>query len=345
MTASRPKAELLFISVSDIQLNRDNPRGPNVRERDAEFAKLRESIRTMGILVPLVVQPKVSGGKKFLLVDGERRYHAAKSLKMEKVPAYVIDAPWDGKDLQLAMFHIHMNQRQWGASEQCKATEWLFSALLCKYKDPFSREIVRLYSERTGTVGRTARNRIQFLRWPEEIKAKVYGGKPEAYWYIVEIEDKIVEPARLNYPEYFDTVSIDEVRQFLYKKLEEGKVEAGIDVRKAAVITKSNVQEPKRRAEVLEILDNLVRDTNYSYAEAADSFERRFPEAARPRPMSPQRLANAIERLADQLSGYDEGYMDESSPRTRIDKEELIGALGGLIEAAQGLIDRVRGSR
>lgn len=344
MAETKTSSDLRPIPTERIITNELNPRGPNVRENDPEFGKLRESIRQLGILVPLVVHPIEKDGEvEYLLIDGERRYHAAHSLRMKEVPAYLISAPWDDEQIQLVMFHVHMNQRQWDASQQCHATEWLYKSLLQEYGDPFSKKIIKEYTSKTGAVGRTARNRIQFLRWPEEIKNKIYSREHDAYWYVVEIEDKIIEPAISNYPEYFDKVSVDEVREFLFRKLEEGKISKAVEVRPASVITKSNVKEPDKRAEVLQIFDNLVTDTNYSFAEAAESFERRFPEASQPTPMSPQRLTNAIDKLADQIIEYDEEYLEEATPRTKVDRSELIQSLEELISAAGDFISRIRG--
>ena len=74
------------IALDAIQPSPDNPRGQvNI---DASFERLVSSIDEVGILVPLVVRELSDG--KYQLVDGERRYLAAKQLRLPTVPAHVL---------------------------------------------------------------------------------------------------------------------------------------------------------------------------------------------------------------------------------------------------------------
>ncbi|MDO8281153.1 MAG: ParB N-terminal domain-containing protein, partial [Thermodesulfovibrionia bacterium] len=70
------------IEISKITKNPQNPRGQYVRSEDEHFEYLKRSIKTFGLIVPLVVQ-KIDE-EKYLLIDGERRYNALKELGIKK---------------------------------------------------------------------------------------------------------------------------------------------------------------------------------------------------------------------------------------------------------------------
>ena len=78
-----------------------NGRQPRRVFDDARLAELAESIRTRGVLQPIVVRPLAGGS--FELVAGERRLRAAKIAELETIPALVRDTEdWERLDLALA---------------------------------------------------------------------------------------------------------------------------------------------------------------------------------------------------------------------------------------------------
>jgi hypothetical protein len=74
--ATTSRMDLKHIPIESIVPNAENPRGIDIPTKDPKLGQLKDSISRFGVLVPIVVTPK---GKGFLLVDGERRYHAAKA--------------------------------------------------------------------------------------------------------------------------------------------------------------------------------------------------------------------------------------------------------------------------
>jgi ParB family chromosome partitioning protein len=82
--ASEGDAErLVFLHPSEVTRN---PHQPRERFDEAAMKTLVESIRTNGLMQPIVVRP-VAGG--FELVAGERRLRAANVLGLEQIPAVV----------------------------------------------------------------------------------------------------------------------------------------------------------------------------------------------------------------------------------------------------------------
>lgn len=336
------KAELDFIELEKIQINKKvNPRGPNVRENDPHRENLKESIAQFGILVPLVVRRIDTD--KYELIDGERRYWIAKSLKKEKVPAFITHEPLDDKAILQRMFQIHMNREQWGPIEQLKASEGLYAELVKKHKQNVGA-IVNDFAKFTGDDTRTARNRIQFLRWPEDLKREIYidPAKHESYWYVVEIEDKIVEPSQKNYPEYFEKVEVDDVRRFLYRKLEEGIVGAAIDVRPAQIIFRSKIVNKNDRRKVHRILNKLVKDVHFTYEEAFEDFVQEFPQLVEPKIPKPRAMLNSIRKLTDILSQYQPEYFDLPARSKESRLEEAVQAVQQLLDAARKFLARMK---
>jgi ParB family chromosome partitioning protein len=84
-----------------LDIVKPNPRQPRRRFGEEGLAELAQSIRSRGLLQPLVVRPLASG--EFELLAGERRLRAAKLAELESVPAVVREADdWERLDLALA---------------------------------------------------------------------------------------------------------------------------------------------------------------------------------------------------------------------------------------------------
>ena len=83
MTAIRIQAG----RVADLPLSAlvADPDQPRKQFGDASLKELAESLKSRGVLTPLVVRAADKAGK-FIVVDGERRMRAAKTAGLKKVP-------------------------------------------------------------------------------------------------------------------------------------------------------------------------------------------------------------------------------------------------------------------
>ncbi len=77
-----------------------NPRQPRSTFDETSLAELAESIRTKGLLQPIVV--RAVGDGAFELVAGERRWRAAKLAGLDTIPAVVRDLS-DSESLEIAL--------------------------------------------------------------------------------------------------------------------------------------------------------------------------------------------------------------------------------------------------
>ena len=94
------------IRPQDIDPNVDNPR---LIFREEDMNALLDSIRQVGIKVPLSVY---RDGKRFILIDGERRWRCAVKLNLPNVPAIVQPKPGRLENI-LTMFNIHNVRQDW----------------------------------------------------------------------------------------------------------------------------------------------------------------------------------------------------------------------------------------
>lgn len=89
-TASRtpadPSSPLRNIAISAIS---PLPGQPRTHFDEAALAELAESIRTRGVIQPIIVRPRENGN--YQLVAGERRWRAAQKAQLHEIPALVRD--------------------------------------------------------------------------------------------------------------------------------------------------------------------------------------------------------------------------------------------------------------
>lgn len=92
-----PAAGVQFIAIAEI---RRSPYQPRRRFDEAALGELARSVKTQGLVQPLVVRQRADGG--YELIAGERRLRAAGLAGLDAVPALVRDAT-DEQALALAL--------------------------------------------------------------------------------------------------------------------------------------------------------------------------------------------------------------------------------------------------
>ena len=76
------------IAIDDI---RPNPAQPRRTFGQEELAELEKSIKTRGILQPILLRPDPDAPNRYQIVAGERRWRAAKAAGLKAIPAVVRD--------------------------------------------------------------------------------------------------------------------------------------------------------------------------------------------------------------------------------------------------------------
>lgn len=146
-------AELSYIALNKIDPNPDQPR----KEFDqATLDELAQSIKENGIIVPLTV---IKENGRYILIAGERRYRAAKSLGLKEVPAYIKVAT---KREVMEMALVENIQR-----EDLNAIEIALSLKGLMEGCNLTQEQM---SERIGKNRSTITNYLRLLKLPAEIQ-------------------------------------------------------------------------------------------------------------------------------------------------------------------------------
>jgi ParB/RepB/Spo0J family partition protein len=340
------------IPIGKIVPNPSNPRGIDIQSDDPKLNYLKDSISQFGVMVPIVVSKRPNG---FLLIDGERRYWASMQLGLKSIPAYVIDQSGSltDEDVLFRMFQIHHNREQWLPVQQCRALETVYrdsmrNSKIKSIQDP--RAQIKAIAEKivyvTGLEARLATNRVYFLLWPRAIKDRLYNHPEEkGYWYICEIEEKIIIPARINYPEYFDKVPVDEIRTALFEKLECHSVEKATEVRRVAPFFRSNMMKESDRKSVIRILSEMKQDREMTYAEAQEEFIKTFPNFREQDSISPRKLYNMMTALTLAMEQFDCSSIFRAIRKSKASKIELSTAAESVATSIQELLKNLEDSR
>lgn len=103
-----------------------DPNQPRKEFEPAEMKRLEESIKSQGILVPLILEQR---GKNLVIVDGERRWRTAKKVGLKSVPAVVEKKKLDDIGLMLLRFHIQEQHANWTAFDKARAVSFVKETL------------------------------------------------------------------------------------------------------------------------------------------------------------------------------------------------------------------------
>ena len=146
---------------------RPNPQQPRKAFDAAGLAELEQSIRELGVIVPVIVRPIAVAGSAaaFELIAGERRWRAAAAARLETIPAIVREAD-DRASLELAVVE-NLQRQDLDPIEEAMG----FAHLIEEYG--FTQE--RL-AERVGKSRPSVANALRLLTLSDAIKLKLRGG-------------------------------------------------------------------------------------------------------------------------------------------------------------------------
>jgi ParB family transcriptional regulator, chromosome partitioning protein len=154
-------SELAHLPVETIHAN---PRQPRKRFDHEATSALADSIRSQGLVQPVVVRPRAAGG--FELIAGERRWRAAREAGVPTVPALVREA--DDRDSLLLGLVENVAREELSAVEEARAYALLM--------DEFGLSLGDL-GERVGKAKPTVSNRLRLLELPDDLLGLVERGE------------------------------------------------------------------------------------------------------------------------------------------------------------------------
>ena len=154
-------AELLELPIEAVH---PNPKQPRKRFDGEAGSGLAESVRSQGVIQPLLVRPRAAGG--YEIVAGERRWRAAREAGRTTVPAVVRVA--DDRDTLLLGLIENVAREQLTPVEEARA----YAVLL----DEFGLSLGEM-AERVGRSKPSVSNRIRMLELPDDVLGMLERGQ------------------------------------------------------------------------------------------------------------------------------------------------------------------------
>jgi len=150
----------------DIDLIDPNPHQPRTRFREESLEELAQSIRTTGVIQPVITRP---AGSRFQLIAGERRWRAAQRAGLHRIPAIVRDVP-DSAALEMTVIE-NLQREDLNPVEQARAFETLITTFGLTQEDA---------AVRTGKDRTTIANALRLLKLEDQILALLEEGRISA---------------------------------------------------------------------------------------------------------------------------------------------------------------------
>lgn len=151
-----------FVPVDSIS---PNPRQPRTVKRPEELQELTDSIRTHGVLQPLIVTAGDIEGH-FVLIAGERRWNAARLAGLTEIPVLIREAS-DQERLELAIIE-NVQRSDLSALEEAEAYRQLAEDF------DLSHEAI---ASRVGRSRVTVTNTLRLLKLPDSVKNALVEGR------------------------------------------------------------------------------------------------------------------------------------------------------------------------
>src|SRR5437660_7781165 len=155
-TVSSPadNEEVLDVELDLIRPNRQQPR---THFDETKLDELAQSIRTSGIIQPLLVRRR---GGLFELIAGERRWRAAQLAGLPRIPAIIREIP-DDKLLELALIE-NIQRQELNPIEEANAYKRLIESLNLTQEE---------VAQRVGRDRTFVTNYLRILKLPSEIQS------------------------------------------------------------------------------------------------------------------------------------------------------------------------------
>lgn len=252
-------SDLDYINIDKIEVNRKNPREKISR---SDVANLVYSVRSVGgILVPLVVyyDPET---KKFILLDGERRWRAAKELakkdkRFQKVPAAIIKGPPSPTENLESMMNIHFQRKQWSTA----ATAMALGSLIKRVGKMSNAEL----SRRTGLKPSAIKEAKLFLRMPKDIQKRCYDNELDEYYAILLARN--LETCEGIFNEVFQEYGWEHIVKAFIGKVDENWIRNAREFNKISSVARTCIRMDQKEL-FREVFKRMLSDPGFTPAKA-----------------------------------------------------------------------------
>ena len=155
-------------AASEIAIDRivPNPKQPRRTFLEIDLEELTESIKTKGVIQPILVRPDPAQPEMFEIIAGERRWRAARRAGLSVIPAVVREMD-DREMLEIAIIE-NVQRADLNAVEEAEA----YKALI----DRFGRTQESV-AQQVGKSREHVSNTLRLLSLPEDVREHVREGR------------------------------------------------------------------------------------------------------------------------------------------------------------------------
>jgi ParB family chromosome partitioning protein len=191
------------IDLNSIEADASQPR----QEFDPEkLEELAQSIKTYGVLNPILIKPASAAGK-FVILAGERRYRACKKLGLTSIPAIIDQGDGEDKDRTLAIQLVENLQR-------ADLTPLEKAQAISNLKDTFGLS-VRDIAEKLGVSKSMVQRSLDLLGLPDDLLNALREGASESkVLLLAKIDDPEI---RATYLRDIDSLTRDDLQKRIPK--------------------------------------------------------------------------------------------------------------------------------
>lgn len=286
-----------------------NPHNPRYLFDPLPLKTLEESIRRVGVLVPLTVF-QAAGSTKYTILDGQRRWICAQNIGLPEVPINAVAEPSTAQNI-VTMFQIHKLRKDW----ELMPTALKLAVLMEELNERADGPLADLTGLDTAVVTRCKK----LLWYPKSYQEMMLYADPDDRVkadFFIELYTILTDRVVVRAP-WFDRDKLIEVFLRKYQSRLSGfkaitdfrKIKAYISIARAA----------DREDEILERLERFIRDDTMQISELEIDTARVHKQASK--------LARTILSLGDELASLD---IDEF-----VGEEDLWKGLEGLLRVLQ----------
>lgn len=168
MTTTDPTVRAIGVKSIPTQELHANPHNPRMLFDRVDLDVLRDSIKRVGILVPLTVYKEKKTGH-YVILDGQRRWMCAQELGLPAVPANEVSEPSLVENI-VTMFQIHKLRRDW----ELMPTALTLEVLMEKLKEKNDRRLAELTGLDVAVVARCKK----LLSYPRHYQDMMLDSEP-----------------------------------------------------------------------------------------------------------------------------------------------------------------------
>ncbi len=242
-----------------------NPENPRMIFREHDMKELRESIREVGIRVPIAVYKE---GSKYVILDGERRWRCSLKLNLQYMPALIQPKP-DRLENLLMMFNIHNVRVQWDLLPMAYKLRDVKEMLEADGKLATPKHLAGI----TGLAPATVKRALELLELPRKYQnilleeAKKPRDKQNVTADLFIEINKAYRVVEKYVPEVVSEITKSKFVNSMYKKYRAGIEKNVVNYRKISKIARAENTGIDKK-DVAPILIDLVKKNEYKIEDA-----------------------------------------------------------------------------